>query len=74
MDEWVGEDRFLSTEEAPDLDESESSSAANQGPMTRNQRRKINDDHGIPVHHKTEYVLSNPPPLIELYGPGCTAV
>lgn len=46
MDEWVGIDRFLSTEQAPDLDEPSS----HDGPMTRNQRRKIHD-HGIPVRH-----------------------
>ena len=45
MDEWIGEDRFLSKEQVPDLDENPSET----GPMTRNQRRRINEDHGIPV-------------------------
>lgn len=48
MDEWVPEDRFLSTEEAPDLEEDEEP-AGNQGRLTRNQRRKLDDQHGIPV-------------------------
>lgn len=47
MDEWVKEDKFLSTEEAPDLDdESDEAAASHGGPMTRNQRRKIHQDHG----------------------------
>lgn len=47
MDEWVGVDRFLSTEDVPDLEEP--SEPVHDGPMTRNQRRKIHDHNGIPV-------------------------
>lgn len=49
MDEWVPADRFLSTEEAPELEDAEEPSGPNQGRLTRNQRRKLDDQHGIPV-------------------------
>lgn len=49
MDEWIGEDRFVPAECLPELkDQKETLIKSADGPMTRNQRRRFNDN-GVPV-------------------------
>jgi hypothetical protein len=47
MDEWVDEDQFVGEKDMPVI--KDFLEEHNEGPMTRNQRRRFNDG-AIPVH------------------------